>query len=119
MKTAAPVVLSFLAALVLAFAGCNYAKPIMYIDIANHSGTSVENIEIKHPTGIFGMPELRNEQGHQHMTPLGAPCKFSIAFEDQSGKKYTGDYDLGYKCPREVAFEIGPGMSVTGKPVRP
>jgi hypothetical protein len=118
MKTAAHVVLACLA-VVLASSGCNYVKPIMYIDIANHSGQPMENVEIKHPTGSFGMPELRNEQVHQHMTPIGAPCKFNIAFEDQTGKKYSNDYDLGAKCPTEVAFEVGAGMSVSERQVKP
>ncbi len=105
--------------LVLATSGCNYAKPVMYIDIANHSGHEIESIEVKHPGGIFGLPELRDEQTHRHMVPIAAPCKFSIEFEDQAGKKYAGTYDLGAKCPTEIAFEVGPGMNISERQVRP
>ena len=99
--------------------GCNYTKPVMYLDIANHSGHSMENLEVKHPTGIFGLPELRNEQTHRHILPRGASCKFNISFEDQAGKKYAAQYDLGAQCPNEIALEIGDGMSVTEKLVQP
>ena len=27
----------------------------------------MENLEVQYPTGIFGLPELRNEQTHRHM----------------------------------------------------
>jgi hypothetical protein len=118
MKAAAPVVLACLSAL-LALLGCNYIKPILYIDIANHSGHTMQNLEVKHPTGIFGMPELRNEQTHRRMVPLGTPCKFTLSFEDQTGKTYVQSYDLGAKCPSEVAFEVGAGMSVSEREVRP
>jgi hypothetical protein len=119
MKRAAHVVLACLTAAVLFASGCNYVKPIMYITIANHSGHPMKNLELTHPTGTFGLPELRNEQMHRHMAPIGTPCKFSIAFEDQTGKKYLESYDLGAKCPTEVAFEVGTGMSVRERQVRP
>jgi hypothetical protein len=119
MKSSAPGLLACLSALLLAFPGCNYVKPVMYIDIANHSGHSIENLEVKHPTGIFGLPELRNEQTHRRMAPIGTPCKFTIAFEDQTGKAFVNPFDLGAKCPAEVAFEVGAGMSVSRRVVRP
>jgi len=97
---------------------CNYVKPIMYINIANHSGHPMRNLEIKHPTGSFGLPELRDGQTHRRMTPLGAPCKFGIAFEDQTGKKYAADYNLGAKCPAEIVFDVGDGMSVSERELR-
>jgi hypothetical protein len=118
MKAAPAVVLVCLSAL-LAFPGCNYVKPIMYIDIANHSGHPMQNLEVKHPTGTFGMPELRNEQTHRRLVPLGSPCQFSISFEDQTGKAYRQAYDLGAKCPMEIAFDIGAGMSISERVVRP
>jgi hypothetical protein len=119
MKWSAPVLLACVAALLLALAACNYVKPMMYVDIDNHSGHPMQNLEVKYPTGSFGLPELRDQQTHQHMVPIGAPCKFSIAFEDQTGKAYTGDYDFGAKCPAEIAFEVGTGMSVSQRAVRP
>jgi len=119
MKIAARLLLACLTAATVLVAGCNYVKPIMYINIANHSGQPMRNLEVKHPTGIFGLPELRNEQTHRHMAPLGSPCKFSIAFEDQTGKKYAGNYDLGAKCPLEVVFDVGQGMSVNERELRP
>jgi hypothetical protein len=119
MKPAAHVVLACLTIAALSASGCNYAKPVMYIDIANHSGHPMENIEVKHPTGIFGLPELRNEQTHRRMAPIGTSCKFSVAFEDQTGKKYSDNYDFGTKCPTEIAFEVGPGMIVSARQARP
>jgi len=119
MKTSARIVLACLLAMALFASGCNYVKPIMYINIANQSGYSMRNIELKHPTGSFGLPELRNEQTHRRMTPMGSPCKFTLAFEDQAGKKHAADYDLGAKCPMEVAFEVGSGMNVSVKKLRP
>jgi hypothetical protein len=120
MKPAAHVMLVVcLAALTLLAYGCNYVKPVMYINIANHSGRPMENLEVKHPSGIFGLPELRNEQTHRRMTPIGTPCKFSIEFEDQAGKKYADNYDLGTKCPTEIMFDVGVGMSVSERLVRP
>lgn len=119
MKPAAHVVLTCLTVTALFASGCNYTKPVMYINVANHSGHPMENVEVKHPTGIFGLPELRNEQTHRHMAPIGTPCKFALAFEDQTGKKYVANYDLGKKCPAEIAFEVGNGMSVNERQVRP
>jgi hypothetical protein len=119
MKFSAPVLLACTAALLLAFAGCNYIKPVMYLNVENHSGHPMENLEVKYPTGTFGLPELRDGQTHQHMTPIGSPCTFRITFEDQTGKVYAGTYDFGAKCPAEVAFEVGAGMSVSQRVVRP
>lgn len=119
MKPAVRAVFACLAPVVLAASGCNYAKPVMYIGIANHSGHAMRNLEVKHPSGIFGLPELRDEQTYRYMAPIATPCTFSMEFEDQAGKKYAGKYDLGAKCPTEVAFEVGPGMSVKEKQVRP
>jgi hypothetical protein len=119
MKPAAPLIPACLAAVVLASAGCNYVKPIMYIDIVNRSGHPMRNLELQHPTGSFGLAQLGNEQTHRHMAPIGAPCKFNLAFEDQTGKKYAGSYDLGAKCPTEVAFEVGSGMGISERQVRP
>jgi hypothetical protein len=119
MKLAAQGVLACLSLAVLAVSGCNYVKPMMYLNVANHSGRAMENIELKYPGGSFGLPELRNEQTHRHMVPIGAPCKFGIEFEDQAGKKYVGNFDLGTKCPTEISFEVGAGMSVTEKLDRP
>jgi|GEM_PF-1512173 len=119
MKSAAHISFACLTAAALFASGCNYAKPMMYIDVVNHSGHRIENLEVKHPTGIFGLPKLQNEQTHRHMAPSGTPCKFSISFEDQSGRKYAGNYDLGSKCPTEVSFDVGAGMSVSARQVRP
>jgi hypothetical protein len=119
MKPAALVIPACLAAVVLACLGCNYIKPVMYIDIVNRSGHPMRNLEVQHPTGIFGLAQLGNEQTHRHMAPIGTPCKFSIEFEDQLGRKYAGKYDLGAKCPIEVAFEVGDGMSISERQVRP
>ena len=105
--------------LLLASAACNYTKPVMYIDISNRSGHSLENLEVKHPTGIFGIPLLRNEQTHQHMAPIGSPCKFSLAFDDEAGKHYLRDFDLGANCATEIVFEVGPGMSISQRTARP
>jgi hypothetical protein len=105
--------------MVLVSPGCNYVKPMMYIDIVNRSGQPMRNLEVQHPTGTFGLAQLGNEQTHRRMVPIGSPCKFSIAFEDQTGKKYAGSYDLGAKCPTEVAFEAGAGMSVSERQLRP
>ena len=108
-----------LASLLLSFGGCNYTKPVMYIDIANRSGHTMENLEVKHPTGTFGLPQLRDGQSHQHMAPIGSPCKFTVVFEDQAGKAYANNFDLGAKCPREIVFEVGAGMSVSQRTVKP
>jgi hypothetical protein len=117
MKLAAQAVLACLSLVTLA--ACNYAKPMMYIDVANHSGQAMNNLEVKYSAGTFGLPELRDEQTHRRMVAFGTPCKFGIKFEDRSGKKYAGDFDLGAKCPTEVSFEVGTGMSLTEKLVRP
>jgi hypothetical protein len=119
MKSSSQFVLLCSLILLLASAACNYTKPVMYIDIANRSGHSLENVEVKHPTGAFGVPTLRNEQTHQHMAPIGSPCKFSLAFDDQAGKHYLGNYDLGTSCPTEIVFEVGPGMAVSQRTARP
>jgi hypothetical protein len=118
MKYAADVLLVCLAA-ALFLAGCNYAKPMMYVQIANRSGHPMENLEVKHPTGSLGIPELRNEQTRREMLPFGTPCNFSVTFQDQTGKTYFGKFDLGAKCPTEVAFDVGAGMSITERLVRP
>jgi hypothetical protein len=103
----------------LFLAACNYAKPVMYINLSNLSGHTIRNIELKHPTGIFGLPELRNDHTHSHMAPIGTPCRFNLNFEDETGKKYTVDYYLGQKCPTELVFEVGPGMTVSERQLRP
>ena len=110
---------ALLMAWVAASAGCDYTKPVMYIDIVNRSGHPMENLEVNYPTGSFGMPELRNGQTRQYLAPIGAPCKFTVSFSDQTGKAYTGSYDLGTKCPSEAAFDVGSTMSVTSRVVRP
>ena len=119
MKTAAHVVLASVSVMMLAASACNYAKPMMYIDVMNNSGHAMENLEVKYPSGTFGLPELRDGQTHKHMAPFGTPCKFSIAFEDQAGKKYAQDFELGGQCPTEVEFEAGSGMSLSARRVRP
>jgi hypothetical protein len=117
MKPAARLLVS-LAAVVMAASGCNYIKPIMYIDVANRSGEAMRNLEVKHPTGMFGLAELRDGQTHRYMAPIGAPCKFKLDFEDRAGRKYSGDYDFGAKCPLEIALEVGPGLKVSPRQVR-
>lgn len=105
--------------LMLVFSGCNYAKPMMYVDVENRSGHPMENLEVKDPNGIFGLPELLDGQTRREMVPIKAPCNFRIAFQDQTGKAYVREYDLGAKCPTEIAFEIGDGMNVSQRVVRP
>lgn len=109
--------------LLLACTGCNYVKPVMYVQIVNRSGQAVENLEVKHPTergpGQFGLPELRDEQTYRHMIPIAKPCQFGIDFDDRSGKHYSKSFDFGAKCPTEIAFEIGAGLSVSQRTVRP
>ena len=105
--------------LLLCSLACNYTKPVMYIDVANHSGHELENIEVKHPTGAFGLPKLRNEQTHQHMAPIGSPCSFTLAFDDEKGKHYLSNYELGANCPTELVFEVGPGFSVSQRTAKP
>jgi len=119
MKLAARAVFACLSLVGLAASGCNYAKPMMYVNVANHSGRSMENLEVQYSAGTFGLPELRSEQTHQRMLAFGTPCKFNIKFEDQAGKKYAETIDFGAKCPTEVSFEVGSGMSITEKLVRP
>ena len=119
MKSSTRFVLFCLSILLLASAACNYTKPVMYIDIANRSGHSLENLEVKHPTGAFGIPKLRNEQTHQHMAPIGSPCKFTFAFDDEQGKHYLSSHDFGENCPTEIVLEVGPGMSVSQRTARP
>lgn len=119
MKIVARVFPACLMAAALTLSACNYTKPVMYINIANVSGHAMRNVELTHPTGTFGLPELRNGQTHQHMAPIGTPCKFNVKFEDDAGKKYAIDYDLGAKCPVEIVFEIGEGMRVSERTLRP
>jgi hypothetical protein len=92
---------------------------MMYVDVDNRSGHPMENLEVKDPDGTFGLPELLDQQTHQEMVPIQAPCKFRIAFQDQAGKAYVHEYDFGAKCPTEVAFEAGAGMSLSQRVVRP
>jgi hypothetical protein len=103
----------------LGFTACNYTKPMMYINLSNFSGHAIRNVELTYPTGTFGLPELRNDLTHRHMAPIGTPCKFSVKFEDETAKKYTSDYDLGTKCPTEIAFEVGDGMKGSERQLRP
>ncbi len=119
MKPTAQAVLACLSFVTLGGSGCNYAKPMMYVNIANHSGSTMQNLEMNYPAGSFGLPALHDGQTHRRMVPFGTPCKFGIRFEDRAGKKHEGNFDLGAKCPTEVSFEVGSGMSVTEKLVRP
>jgi hypothetical protein len=118
MKIATRLLGACLISATLFFAACNYVKPVMYIQVVNSSGHPMRNLELKYPTGTFGLPELRDNQTHRHMAPIGAPCKFSLAFEDQAGKKYTKDFDLGATCPLEIAFQIDSAMQVSERTVR-
>jgi hypothetical protein len=117
------LVASLCLSLLLACTGCNYVKPVMYVDIVNRSGQALENLEVKHPTergpGQFGLPLLRDQQTHRHMIPTGTPCKFGVDFDDRSGKHYSNSFDLGAKCPTETVFEIGPGLSVSQRTAKP
>jgi hypothetical protein len=109
-----------IAAVVLALtAGCNYTKQIVYIDINNRSGQTMRNIEVTHPSGSYGVPELKDGQFHQYTAPVGSPCTFSLDFQDQAGKKYSANYDAGVKCPVEIELRIGEQMRVEGRTVRP
>jgi len=119
MKSFAPVLLACMTALLLASSGCNYVKPVMYVNIENRSGHPLENLELKYPTGSFGLPELRDDQTHRHMVPIGTPCKFGISFENQTGKAYTRDFDFGAKCPAEIGFAVGADMGISQRDVRP
>jgi hypothetical protein len=119
MKISSLLALFCLPCALLVSNSCNYTKPVMYIDIANRSGHPLENLEMKHPSGTFGLSMLRDQQTHQHMAPLGSPCKFTLAFDDQAGKHHVGDYDLGAKCPTEMVFEVGAGMRVSQRTERP
>jgi hypothetical protein len=124
MKHSALLALICALLLLLASAGaCNYMKPVMYVDIANRSGHTLQNIEVKHPTrggtGQFGLPNLRTDQVHRHMIPVGTPCRFAVEFDDEAGKHYAHDFALGDKCPTEVLFEIGGGMSVSQQTATP
>lgn len=119
MKIAARVIPACLMAAALMLSACNYTKPVMYINLANVSGHTMRNVELKYPTGTFGLPELRSGQTHQHMAPIGTPCKFNVKFEDDAGKKYATDYDLGEKCPTEIVFEVGGDMKISERQLRP
>ena len=85
MKYAADVLLLCLAA-VLFLAGCNYAKPMMYVQIANRSGHPMENLEVKHPTGSFGVPELRNEQTRRGDVAIRNAMQFQRHVSRSDGK---------------------------------
>ena len=50
-KVPAPFQLACSSALLLIFSGCNYAKPMMYVDVDNRSGHPMENLEVKDPDG--------------------------------------------------------------------
>lgn len=97
---------------------CNYTKPVMYLDLANQSQSTMHNIELTHPEGIVGIPRLRPGEMHQHMTPIGSPCKFKLNFEDENGKAYHQEFDLGQKCPTELAFDVGSGMQAQTRVVK-
>jgi len=116
---AAWVLAACTAAVLLAFSGCNYVRPMMYLDIGNYSGHPMENLEVNYPMGFFGLPELRDGQTHRRMVPIGTPCTFRMSFEDQTGKTYVSKYELGAKCPTEVDFEVGAGMIVSQRVARP
>ncbi len=119
MKCSAAVLLACMACPLLISSACNYAKPMMYVDVENRSGHPMEDLEVKYPTGSFGLPELRDDQTNRQMVPFGEPCKFRVAFQDQAGKAYVREYDFGAKCPTEVAFEVDAGMSLSQRVVRP
>jgi len=112
-----------LCVLLAASAACNYARPVMYVDVVNLSGRTINNVEVKHParggTGQFGLPSLGDEQTHRHMIPQGEPCRFRLQFDDTSGKQHAQDFDLGAKCPTQVRFEIDPAMSVSYRTAMP
>lgn len=99
-------------------AGCNYTQKVMYINLANQSGQTLHNIELKHPTGTVGLPQLKDGQTHRHMAPIGSPCTFNVQFEDGAGKLVHKDFNLGEKCPAEVAFDVKDGMQISQRTVR-
>ncbi len=115
MKTALPV--AILAASLLT--ACNYTKPMMYLDVANKSQATMRNIELTHPSGTVGIPRLRPGETHQHMAPIATPCKFKMTFEDESGKGYHQEFDLGEKCPTELSFDVANGMQAQTRVVKP
>lgn len=114
MKTALPIALAAASLLT----ACNYTKPVMYLDLANKSQATMHNIELTHPAGIVGLPQLRPGEVHQHMTPIGTPCKFKLNFEDETGKGYHQEFDLGEKCPTELAFDVTNGMQAQTRVVK-
>ncbi|MDR3764726.1 MAG: hypothetical protein P4M01_11575 [Acidobacteriota bacterium] len=114
MKLALPIALAAASLLT----ACNYTKPVMYLDVTNQSQGVMRNIELTHPTGTVGIPQLRPGDGHQHMTPIGAPCKFQLKFEDEDGRLHQKDFDLGEKCPVELSFDVTNGMQVNARVVK-
>jgi hypothetical protein len=106
------------ALLMLAIAGCNYTKPVMYVNLANNSGEALRNVELKYPTGIFGLPELRNGLTNSRMVPMGEPCSFAVFFEDVRGAEHKQTFELGAKCPVEVQFDVAPGFSISERTLR-
>jgi hypothetical protein len=112
-----------LAALLLVSAACHYRKPMMYVEVANHSGHEMENLEVDYPNGddvsSFGMPELRDGQTSRHLVPTGWPCKFTITFGDQNGKQYLKNFDLGSQCASETAFAVDSEMKISRVAAQP
>ena len=107
------------AMLLMAIAGCNYTKPVMYVNLMNNSGEAIRNVELKYPTGIFGMPELRSGLTKSRMVPKGEPCSFAVFFEDTHRTEHKQQFELGAKCPLEVEFNVGPGFVISEKTLRP
>jgi len=98
--------------------GCNYIEPVMYVEIANRSGQKMENLVVQYPRGTFGLSVLGDQQTHRRMLTLGEPCKFTITFQDPSGKTQSSEFDLGTKCPTEEFFNVGPGFRISSRPGR-
>jgi hypothetical protein len=106
------------ATLLMVIAGCNYTKPVMYVNLANNSGEAIRNVELKYPTGIFGLPELRSGLTNSRMVPKGEPCSFAVFFEDARHAEHKQTFELGAKCPMEVEFNVQPGFAISERTLK-
>jgi hypothetical protein len=108
------------AALFVCLAACNYSKPAMYVTLTNNSGTTLRNVEVDYPGGVYGMNLLGNDQTNRRIVALTPPCKFTVKFDAEPGKTAEPHgFDLGDTCPKEVIFTVEKGFAVTRRIVQP
>ena len=102
----------------LGLTACWRSKQQLYTNVENHSGSTLNAIEVQYPGASYGIPQLKPGDTNRKWVAVIPPCTYSLHFEDEKGKQYQSKpIDFGKdKCPSEVVLTIDAQLNVSGAP---